>query len=65
MNLVDVINEKNIANAQDKASAMMFIRRYLHTALKIQYLTVKDSLTLWKNLKEQYDHLKYVVLPRA
>ncbi|KAK0608737.1 hypothetical protein LWI29_035226 [Acer saccharum] len=64
-NLVDAINENHTANTQDKATTMIFIRRHLHESLKTQYLMVKDPLTLWKNLKEQYDHQKTVVLSRA
>ncbi|XP_060186086.1 uncharacterized protein LOC132615496 [Lycium barbarum] len=33
--------------------------------LKIEYLTIKDPLILWNNLKEKYDHLKMVILPKA
>ncbi|XP_019233480.1 PREDICTED: uncharacterized protein LOC109214056 [Nicotiana attenuata] len=33
--------------------------------LKVEYLTVKDTLELWTGLKERYDHLKATVLPRA
>ena len=31
----------------------------------MEYLTVKDPLVLWNNLKERYDHLKLVFLPQA
>ncbi|KAK4713311.1 hypothetical protein R3W88_019218 [Solanum pinnatisectum] len=31
----------------------------------MEYLTVKDHLVLWNNLKDRYDHLKLVVLPHA
>ncbi|XP_070003212.1 uncharacterized protein [Nicotiana sylvestris] len=33
--------------------------------MKVEYLTVKDPLELWTRLKERYDHLKAMVLPRA
>ena len=33
--------------------------------LKAKYLTVKDPLTLWTNLKERYDHQNIVILPNA
>ncbi|XP_060212304.1 uncharacterized protein LOC132639942 [Lycium barbarum] len=45
--------------------AMIFLRHHLDEDLKIEYLTIKNSLILWKNLKERYDHLKMVFLPKA
>ncbi|KAK5812130.1 hypothetical protein PVK06_027541 [Gossypium arboreum] len=44
---------------------MIFIRHHLHEGLKVEYLTVKDPLELWKNLKERFDHQKTVILPKA
>ncbi|KAK6802958.1 hypothetical protein RDI58_000742 [Solanum bulbocastanum] len=44
---------------------MIFIRHHLDEGLKMEYLTVKDPLVLWNNLKDRYDHLKFVVLPHA
>ncbi|XP_059285038.1 uncharacterized protein LOC132038379 [Lycium ferocissimum] len=65
MGLGDSINEKNKASNQENAKAMIFLRHHLDEALKIEYLTIKDPLVLWKNLKERYDHLKMVFLPKA
>ncbi|XP_016684167.2 uncharacterized protein [Gossypium hirsutum] len=53
------------ASNQDKAQAMIFIRHHLHEGLKVEYLTLKDPLELWKNLKERFDHYKTVILPKA
>ncbi|KAK8303350.1 hypothetical protein V6Z12_D04G146000 [Gossypium hirsutum] len=53
------------ASNQDKAKAMIFIHHHLHEGLKVEYLTVKDPLELWKNLKERFDHQKMVILPKA
>ena len=50
---------------QDKAKAMIFLRHHLHEGLKAEYLTVKDPLELWNNLKERYEHQKTVILPKA
>ncbi|XP_069145664.1 uncharacterized protein [Solanum lycopersicum] len=55
----------NEASSQDKAKAIIFLRHHLDEGLKIEYLTVKDSLELWTDLKGRYDHLKATVLPRA
>ncbi|XP_052887989.1 uncharacterized protein LOC128296596 [Gossypium arboreum] len=59
-----ILADKEASN-QDKAQAMIFIRHHLHEGLKVEYLTVKDPLELWKNLKERFDHQKIVILPKA
>ena len=59
------ITQGNEASSQDKAKAMIFLRHHLDEGLKIEYLTVKDPLELWTDLKGRYDHLKATVLPRA
>ncbi|XP_022024230.1 uncharacterized protein LOC110924536 [Helianthus annuus] len=64
-NLDETIKEGNKASTQDKAKAMIFLRHHIHEALKSEYLTIKDPLVLWTNLKERYDHQKMVILPRA
>ncbi|XP_022008034.1 uncharacterized protein LOC110907350 [Helianthus annuus] len=64
-NLGETIKEGNKASTQDKAKAMIFLRHHIHEALKSEYLTIKDPLVLWTNLKERYDHQKTVILPRA
>ena len=44
---------------------MVFLRHHLNEGLKNEYLTLKDPLILWKNLKERYDNQKTVILPKA
>ena len=44
---------------------MIFIHHHLYEELKTEYLTVKDPLILWNNLKERYEHQKTVILPKA
>ncbi|XP_015165599.1 uncharacterized protein [Solanum tuberosum] len=63
--LGDTIKQENKASSQDKAKAMIFLLHHLHEGLKTEYLTVKDPLELWINLKDQYHHLKLTVLPKA
>ncbi|KAK8627850.1 hypothetical protein V6N13_135448 [Hibiscus sabdariffa] len=63
--LGNTIKEGNAESAQNKAKAMILLRRHLHEGLKVEYLTVKDPLILWNNLKERYDHQKTVILPKA
>ncbi|XP_004234725.1 uncharacterized protein [Solanum lycopersicum] len=59
------ITNCNTTSSQDKVKTMIFLRHHLNEGLKVEYLTVKDSLDLWTSLKERYDHLKATVLPRA
>ena len=42
-----------------------FLWHHLHENLKNEYLTIKDHLTLWNELKGRYDHQKTVILPKA
>ncbi|XP_019253909.1 PREDICTED: uncharacterized protein LOC109232604 [Nicotiana attenuata] len=63
--LGNTITQGNEASNQDKAKAVIFLRHHLDEGLKVEYLTVKDPLELWTGLKERYDHLKAMVLPRA
>nr|XP_025886713.1 uncharacterized protein LOC112941442 [Solanum lycopersicum] len=50
------ITQGNEASSQDKAKAMIFLRHHPDEGLKIEYLTVKDPLELWTDLKGRYDH---------
>ncbi|XP_021819786.1 uncharacterized protein LOC110761596 [Prunus avium] len=65
MNLGETIKEGNEASSVDRAKAMIFLRCHIHEGLKCEYLTVKDSLALWGNLKERCDHQRTVILPKA
>ncbi|XP_027151994.1 uncharacterized protein LOC113752054 [Coffea eugenioides] len=65
MDFGNTIVEKNESSSQDRAKAMIFLRHHLDEGLKIEYLTIKDPLVLWRDLKERFDHLKLVVLPKA
>ena len=37
---------------QNKAKTMIFLRHHLHEGLKAEYLTMKDPLELWNNMKD-------------
>ncbi|XP_008373282.3 uncharacterized protein [Malus domestica] len=63
--LGETIKEDNSASSQDRAKAMIFIRRHLDEGLKSEYLTIEDPLTFWKALKNRYNHQKMVIFPRA
>ena len=65
MGLGDTIKDGNQESNKDKAKAMIFLRHHLGERLKTEYLTVKDPLVLWNNIKERYDCQKTVILPKA
>ena len=65
MNLGNTIKEENQASLQDCTKSLILLRHHLHEDLKNEYLTVKDPLTLWNELKRRYDHQKTVILPKA
>jgi hypothetical protein len=56
MNLGKTIKYGNTKSLQNRAKAMIFICHHLHEELKTEYLTVKDPLILWNNLRERYKH---------
>ncbi|KAM1348718.1 hypothetical protein PS1_002854 [Malus domestica] len=64
-NLGKTIKEDNGVSSQDRAKIMIFIPRHLDEGLKNEYLTVEDPLTLWKALKNRYNHQKMVIIPKA
>ena len=64
-NLGETIKEGNQRSLQDRAKTLIFLRQHLHEDLKIEYLTVKDPLILWIELKKRFDHQKTVILPKA
>ena len=61
--LTESLTVNGKASDQDKANTVIFIRRHSHESLKVQYLQVKDHLTLSTKLKERYAHIKTVILP--
>ena len=65
MNLGNTNKKENIASLEDRAKALIFLRHHIDEGLKSKYLTIKNPLILWDNLKERYDHQKTVILPRA
>ena len=65
MNLEATIKEENQASLQDRTKELIFLQHHLHEDLKSEYLTVKDPLAIWNELKRRYDHQKTVILPKA
>ena len=65
MGIGDIIKEESETANQDKEKAMIFLHHHLHEGLKTEYLTIKDPVDLWRNLKERYDHQKTMILSKA
>lgn len=69
MSLGQTINQPvagtNGPSAAEKAKALLFLKHRLNSALKVEYLTEEDPLTLWQSLKDRYDQQRSVVLPQA
>ena len=62
----NTINEHNeYATEQEKAKAIVFLRKHIDEMLKYEYLDVTDPIVLWNQLKERFDHQKEVILPSA
>lgn len=63
--LEDTIESGKTPTTEQNAKAIIFLRHHIHEDLKSEYLTVKNPLTLWNNLKDRFDHQKLVYLPTA
>ncbi|XP_074356213.1 uncharacterized protein LOC141695906 [Apium graveolens] len=63
--LKDTIDPEKIPTVEQNAKAITFLRYHIHEDLKSEYLTIKNPLTLWNNLKDRFDHQKLVHLPSA
>ncbi|XP_074346431.1 uncharacterized protein LOC141685215 [Apium graveolens] len=63
--LKDTTNPEKIPTVEQNAKAIIFLRHHIHEDLKSEYLTIKNPLTLWNNLKDRFDHQKLVHLPSA
>lgn len=49
----------------EKATTMIFIQRYMHDALQIEYLVKEDSRALWVALVDSFDHQRDIILPET
>ncbi|XP_019178315.1 PREDICTED: uncharacterized protein LOC109173529 [Ipomoea nil] len=52
-------------DSQQKAKALIFLRRHLNHDLKNEYHTEKDPYILWKSLKDRFDQQISFVFPHA
>jgi len=60
MGFGDTIKHENEASNKKKKG-----KDHGKKELKIEYLTIKYLLILWKNLKERTDHQRRIILPKA
>ncbi|XP_051140025.1 uncharacterized protein LOC127257635 [Andrographis paniculata] len=65
MGLVHTIASENATTSEDRGKTIIFIRHHLDIPLPSEYLTVKDPLDLWNELREIFEHFKYITLPKA
>ncbi|XP_074327463.1 uncharacterized protein LOC141665376 [Apium graveolens] len=63
--LKDTIDPEKIPTVEQNANEIIFFRHHIHEDLKSEYLTIKNPLTLWNNLKDRFDHHKVVHFPSA
>ncbi|KAB2602277.1 hypothetical protein D8674_003282 [Pyrus ussuriensis x Pyrus communis] len=55
----------NLVGEDEKATAMIFIRRHIHDALQTEYLAKEDPCALWVTLADRFDHQNDIVLLEA
>lgn len=63
MGLSQTVVKNNKESNQNKAKAIIFIRKHLDESLKEEYLCVEDPKDPWNELKEIFDHQMDITLP--
>ncbi|XP_074352351.1 uncharacterized protein LOC141691514 [Apium graveolens] len=63
--LKDTIDPEKISTVEQNAKTIIFLRHHIHEYLTSEYLTIKNPLTLWNNLKDRFDQQKLVHLPSS
>jgi hypothetical protein len=64
-NLSDTIVSGAECSDQQKARALLYMRRHLNEDFKSEYNLEMDPLVLWQSLKDHFDGMKAAELPRA
>ena len=54
--LKDTIDPEKIPIVEQNTKSIIFLRHHIHEDLKSEYLTIKNPLTLWNNLKDRFNH---------
>ncbi|XP_062014184.1 uncharacterized protein LOC133730648 [Rosa rugosa] len=55
----------NITPEDMKARVMIFIRKHMEKALKVEYLAEEDPRSLWVALEERFNHQRDIYLPEV
>ncbi|CAO2832601.1 unnamed protein product [Amaranthus hypochondriacus] len=49
----------------EQAKALVYLKHHIHEDLKSQYLLIENPRELWENLKNRFEHLQRIIVPRA
>jgi len=63
--LSDTIVSGSNCSKQEKAQALFYIHLHLNEDFKNEYMLERDPLVIWQSLKDHFDRMKAVELPRA
>lgn len=63
--LSETIKEGNKLFAEDKANAIIFLRKHVDENVTHDYANINIPVELWKALKERFDNQKDITLPHA
>ncbi|CAD6217819.1 unnamed protein product [Miscanthus lutarioriparius] len=63
--LSDTIVSGSNCSKQEKAQALFYIHLHLNEDFKNEYMLERDPLVIWQSLKDRFDRMKAVELPRA
>jgi hypothetical protein len=61
LGLTHKIVEGNQLSSQNNTKVMIFLYFHLHDDVKVEYLTMKNPLVLWNNLKERFDEYNFTM----
>lgn len=64
-NLWDTIVQGTECSGQQKAQALLYMRRHLNEDFRYEYNLESDPCVLWQSLKDHFDRMKAAKLPQA
>ncbi|KAM2017116.1 hypothetical protein FF1_047221 [Malus domestica] len=56
--IIKAPTDATFVDEAQKATAMIFIRRYIYYVLQTEYLAEEDLLTFWLAMADRFDHQK-------
>ncbi|XP_076933731.1 uncharacterized protein LOC143599726 [Bidens hawaiensis] len=65
MDVLDAINENNILDEQNRATADVFIHKHIDEMLQLEYFNYDNPSILLKELKSRFNHQRDSLLPIA